>query len=124
MKNLLTIIFSSLTITVLAYAPIECRPTRAECTDIQEKGGKADRDCFVEPQSFCDSLLQQYEAKEKQKYELREGKEAPADYGKNSTTTEPVMLGSQSGSIQILLVVGGFSILTALLVGLFIFFRK
>ena len=81
MKNLLTILFSSLTITALAYAPIECRPTRAECTEIQEKGGKADRDCFVEPQSFCDEILLRYRTKETAKYKVsNDSKNPPADY--------------------------------------------
>ena len=125
MKNLLTIIFSSLTITALAYAPIECRPTRAECTDIQEKGGKADRDCFVEPQEFCDALLAPYKQKEKQKYQDKMGLEAPTSFTDYSTNTpKEAELGSQAGTIQVLPVVGGFSIMAALVVGLFIFFRK
>ena len=124
MKNILTIIGVLITSVALA-SPFSCVQTMNQCRDISRNLTEEQKNshyCFAQPQTFCDDLLTQHEAKEKQKYEARQGRTAPADLMVG--TTSEVELGSQAGTIKVLPVVGGFSILVALLVGLFIFFRK
>ena len=116
MKIILT--FLSLIFVTTTFA-FECRSIKGECRPYWNEN----KECYVEAQSYCDELTLTHEAKEKQKYEQREGKTAPNDLVVSASSSEPV-LGSQTGSIQILPVMGGFSILGALMVGLFIFFRK
>lgn len=123
MKKLL--ITLGLLLSTTAYGAIECRPSVQECLDF----GKTLRDdqksntfCYAQPQTFCDSRTVQHEAKEKQKYELREGRQMPTDYQKASTT-EP-SLGSQAGTIKVLPVAAGFSILAGLILVIFIKYRN
>ena len=125
MKNILTIIGLLITSVALA-SPFSCVQTMNQCKDVSRNLTEEQKNshyCFVQPQSFCDDLLVQHEATEKQKYETREGKAAPEDFVVSASSSEPV-LGSQAGTIKVLPVIGGFSILGALIAGLFIFFRK
>ena len=130
MKNILTIL--GLSIFFVANAlPVQCLRTQAECDPLRVKG----IECLAtehfsiaakygsDPEQCTANVMEQYESKEKQKYELREGRQAPADL-MTATTSELELGNSQAGTIQLLPVVGGFSIMAALVVGLFIFFRK
>lgn len=116
MKILLTFLGLIFVTTTFAF---ECRPIKGECRPYWNEN----KECYVEAQSYCDDLLTQHEAKEKQKYELREGKTAPADYGKNSTTTERE-LGSQTGTIKVLPIEVGFLIFVALLTWVLIKYKR
>ena len=125
MKNLLTIFGLFLATTVLA-SPLVCRPTIQECLDFGktlQDSQKSNTFCYAQPQSFCDQKMTQHKSTEEQKYELREGRQAPADL-MTATTSEVKLGNSQSGNIQVLPVIGGFSIMAALVVSLFIKYRK